>query len=123
LPRHHRSDVFVFVGYVTNTHLPVAEDDIPEPFLMGCARESVIRRIGSVLFPFVCVHAPKIYFRPAEQRLFLPALRGFTDEQLSDELCISLKAVSVEIKLTDYLVLQQRRVHLVAAESLQLTAK
>jgi hypothetical protein len=38
-------------------------------------------------------HPPKFGFRPSEQRLLFAALRGETDEQLADELVISLSAV------------------------------
>ena len=52
--------------------------------------------------------APQFDFRPSEQRLLLTALRGGTDEELSDDLGISLSAV----KKTWSLIYERAAAHL-----------
>jgi hypothetical protein len=63
------------------------------PHYIGSTREVALSRLGSwvgVLF----LHEPARFgFRLSEQRLLLTALRGGTDQELSDELGISLSAV------------------------------
>ena len=64
------------------------------PFLIGGDRATANRAFGSWFSAQLFSHKqPRIYFRPAEQRLLLAALRGLTDDELSDELRISLSAV------------------------------
>jgi hypothetical protein len=63
------------------------------PFILGADRESVNQAFGSWLFSLFSCNPPRMYFRPSEQRLLLAALRGLTDEELADELGISLSAV------------------------------
>ena len=58
-------------------------------------------------FPFR-LSAPRFNFRPSEQRLLLTALRGGTDEELSDELGVSLSA----IKKTWALIYERASAHL-----------
>lgn len=67
-----------------------------KPFLLGATRELASGKgavLGTWLSSLFCYEPPRIYFRPAEQRLLEAALRGLTDEQLGDELGISLSAV------------------------------
>jgi hypothetical protein len=63
------------------------------PFILGADRDAVKQAFGSWLFSLFSCNPPRIYFRPSEQRLLLAALRGLTDEELADELGISLSAV------------------------------
>lgn len=67
-----------------------------KPFLLGATRELASGKgavLGTWLSSLFSYEPPRIYFRPAEQRLLEAALRGLTDEQLGDELGISLSAV------------------------------
>jgi hypothetical protein len=67
-----------------------------KPFLLGATRALAFENgaiVGSWLSSLFSYEPPRIYFRPAEQRLLLAALRGLTDEDLADELGISLSAV------------------------------
>jgi hypothetical protein len=64
------------------------------PFLMGSDRETANRAFGSWFSGLLLSQSPaRLYFRPSEQRLLLAALSGLTDEELADELGISLSAV------------------------------
>jgi hypothetical protein len=63
------------------------------PFLLGATRETSLPQIGNRASLFFANRRPRIFFRPGEQRLLLAGLRGLTDEQLADELTISLSAV------------------------------
>lgn len=78
--------------YVDGRHLEI-EKLVQAPFILGSNRELAIRNLGSWDSNLFSHSPPRIYFRPAEQRLLLAALRGLTDEELSDELSVSLSAV------------------------------
>jgi hypothetical protein len=78
--------------YLAPATLPT-EEQVSQPFLMGFTRGSAQEEAGSWASTFFLYSAPKIFFRPAEQRLLLAALRGLTDSKLSDELMISLSAI------------------------------
>jgi hypothetical protein len=71
----------------------VEGDFFHSPFLIGETREAGLSQIGSRQSMFFVYTQPKIFFRPGEQRLLSAALRGLTDENLADELTISLSAV------------------------------
>jgi hypothetical protein len=62
------------------------------PFALVADSESATRRLNwaTTLFQYT---KPRIYFRPAEQRLLLAALKGATDKELSDELGVSLSFI------------------------------
>jgi len=62
------------------------------PHVFGLSRELALSKMSwiSSLFHH---EPPRIVFSGSEQRLLLAALRGGTDEELSDELTISLSAV------------------------------
>jgi len=67
-----------------------------KPFLLGATRELASGKgavLGTWLSSLFSYGPPRIYLRPAEQRLLVAALRGLTDEQLGYELGISLSAV------------------------------
>ena len=65
-----------------------------QPFLVGGDREIANRAFGSWFSGLLLTYTPPhLYFRPAEQRLLLAALSGVTDEELTEELGISLSAV------------------------------
>ena len=70
-----------------------AEDVLSRPHLMGQTREMAIAGAwlsGSSLFTW---QAPQFGFRRSEQRLLISALQGGTDEDLSNELRISLSSI------------------------------
>lgn len=64
-----------------------------KPHFIGMTRDLALSRAGSWIGSIFLYQAPELSFRPSEQRLLLAALRGGTDEELSDELGISLSAV------------------------------
>jgi DNA-binding CsgD family transcriptional regulator len=65
-----------------------------EPFLIGGDREAAKRAFGSWFSGLLLSHQEvRMYLRPGEQRLLLAALQGLTDEELAQELGISLSAV------------------------------
>jgi DNA-binding CsgD family transcriptional regulator len=77
------------------------------PHVFGLTQELAHTRMSwiSSLFHY---DAPQIGFSLSEQKLLLAALRGGTDEELSDELAISLSAVkkawsSIYDRATDHL--------------------
>jgi hypothetical protein len=63
------------------------------PFILGMNRELVVRQMGTWASTLFLYTAPRICFRPAEQRLLRSALKGATDEELSDELRVSLSFI------------------------------
>jgi len=63
------------------------------PHIVGLSRDMAFRNWGTWMSRLFIYHAPRFGFRPSGQRLLLKALRGGTDEDLADELCISLSAV------------------------------
>lgn len=69
------------------------EDILSRPHLLGQTREMAIAGAwlsGSPLFSY---QPPQFGFRRSEQKLLMAALRGGTDEELSEELNVSLSAV------------------------------
>jgi len=80
-------------GHYVDCRSQLLDELSQDPFIAGADRETAKRSFGT-WFSMVFAHAPpRIYFRPAEQRLLLVALRGLTDKELADELAISLSAV------------------------------
>lgn len=79
-----------------------------QPHFIGITRELAFSRPGSWLGSMFVYQTPEFNFRPSEQRLLLTALRGGTDEQLSDELGVSLSAV----KKTWGLIYERAAAHL-----------
>ena len=71
----------------------INDEFFQRPFLLGATAASALRRVGNRTSLFFCHNEPKIFFRPAEQRLLLAASRGFTDEEAADELMISRSAI------------------------------
>lgn len=63
------------------------------PHLFGLTRELALCRAGTWIGSLFVYQAPQCRFRPSEQRLLLAALRGGTDQELADDLGISLSAV------------------------------
>jgi hypothetical protein len=63
-----------------------------KPFALGADHQTATRHLNwtSTVFHY---RQPCIFFRPAEQRLLLAALRGLKDEELSDALGVSLSFV------------------------------
>jgi hypothetical protein len=79
--------------YLEERRKPV-EQSFKDPFIVGSSREYLRRHSfgswTSTLFSYI---PPRIYFRLSEQRLLLAALKGLTDQELADELIISLSAI------------------------------
>jgi DNA-binding CsgD family transcriptional regulator len=63
------------------------------PHFIGISRERAHGRLGTWIGSVFAYHAPRFGLRPSEQRLLLAALQGGTDEDLADELGVSLSAV------------------------------
>ncbi|HKV78639.1 MAG TPA: hypothetical protein VJP02_10885 [Candidatus Sulfotelmatobacter sp.] len=79
-------------GSYRNT-IDVSPDKVlATPHVFGLTRELAVSRMSWLSSLFHC-DAPKMGFSRSEQRLLLAALRGGIDEELSDELVISLSAV------------------------------
>jgi hypothetical protein len=78
--------------YVDRVEEPVPEV-IAEPHYLGLTRELARRRFGTWMGSLFVYEPARFGFRPSEQRLLLAALRGGTDEELADELSISVSAV------------------------------
>jgi len=66
---------------------------IREPHLTGLTRELAPSRLGTWASTLFAYQPPRFGFSPSEQRLLLTALLGGTDEDLADELGITLSAV------------------------------
>ena len=63
------------------------------PHHVGLSRELALRRPGTWIASLFAYQPPQCGFRPSEQRLLIAALRGKTDEELADDLGISVSAV------------------------------
>jgi len=66
---------------------------LARPHVFGLTRELAVSRMGTWLGSLFTYQSPRFGFRPSEKRLLLSALRGGTDEELSEELTVSLSAV------------------------------
>jgi DNA-binding CsgD family transcriptional regulator len=66
---------------------------IREPHVTGLSRELALTRRGTWASALFVYQPPRFGFSPSEQRLLATALLGGTDEDLADELGISLSAV------------------------------
>jgi DNA-binding CsgD family transcriptional regulator len=66
-----------------------------KPFVLGLPRQEVGQRVGSWMSAIFMYEPPKLGLRPGEQRLLRSALgsRSGTDEELANELAISVSAV------------------------------
>jgi hypothetical protein len=63
------------------------------PHYLGLTRKVALSRAGAWAGSLFVYQAPQCGFRPSEQRLLLAALHGRTDQELADDLGISLSAV------------------------------
>jgi DNA-binding CsgD family transcriptional regulator len=63
------------------------------PHLIAMSRETAVQRIGNWIGYLFVRPTPVLGMRPSEQRLLLEALRGGTDEELSEALGLSLSSV------------------------------
>ncbi len=79
-------------GYVASVGRPPHEV-LAEPHYFGVTRDLALQRMGTWVSAVFAYQRPQFGLRPSEQKLVLAALRGGTDEELSDELAISLSAV------------------------------
>jgi DNA-binding CsgD family transcriptional regulator len=66
---------------------------LAEPHVLGLTRELALGQIGSWAGSLFIYQPPQFGLRPSEQRLLTTALGGGTDEELAEELGISLSAV------------------------------
>jgi DNA-binding NarL/FixJ family response regulator len=80
-------------GYWLDSLTTLPQEIINQPHVIGLTRNVEKRRPGSWVGTLFDYNPPQFGFSVSEQRLLISALRGGTDEQLSDELGISLSAV------------------------------
>jgi len=66
---------------------------LAEPHYFGVTRDLALQRMGTWVSAVFAYQRPQFGLRPSEQKLLLAALRDGTDEELSDELAVSLSAV------------------------------
>lgn len=78
--------------YVERTREPL-DEIFAEPHYFGLTRELALARVGTWIGTLFVYERPQCGFRLSEQRLLLTALRGGTDEELANDLGISLSAV------------------------------
>jgi DNA-binding CsgD family transcriptional regulator len=64
-----------------------------EPHLIGLTRELAQSRLGTWASSLFDYQAGRFGFRPSEQRLLMTALSGGTDDEIADQLSISLSSV------------------------------
>lgn len=64
-----------------------------EPHVVGITREIAVQQFGSWVSALFYYEPPRFGFSSSEQRLLLAALAGGTDEDLSDQLGVSLSTV------------------------------
>jgi DNA-binding CsgD family transcriptional regulator len=95
-------------GCYTDTPGRSISEIFAAPHIVGITRELALSRVGFWIASLFIHEAPQFDFRPSEQRLLLTALRGGTDEELSDDLGISLSAV----KKTWSLIYERAAAHL-----------
>jgi hypothetical protein len=93
--------------YVESLEKPIREV-FASPHYVGLNREMAMSRIGSWIGSLFIYQVPQFQFRPSEQRMLLAALPGGTDEELSEELGVSLSA----IKKTWALIYERAAAHL-----------
>lgn len=80
-------------GKYINSAESAQHEEFTVPHYVGLTREVALSRMGSWLGSLFIHESPRFCLRPSEQRLLLTALRGGTDEELSEELGISRSAV------------------------------
>lgn len=80
-------------GKYTDKIEGLIQDVASEPYILGLTRELAPSRAGTWASSLFVYQAPLFGFSASEQRLLLTALRGGTDEDLADELGISVSAV------------------------------
>jgi len=80
-------------GRYTDTMDKPPHELIHEPHITGLSRELAPTRRGTWASTLFAYEAPRFGFSPCEQRLLLAALLGGTDEDLTDQLGISLSAI------------------------------
>jgi DNA-binding NarL/FixJ family response regulator len=71
----------------------ISADFITRPFLISATRELARQNPGSRNAELFFEGNARNFFSPGEQRLLLAAIRGGTDEELSEELGLSVSAV------------------------------
>ncbi len=80
-------------GSYTNTPRAPLGEILKAPHCIGVTRDLALREYGTWISSLFIHRPPRFGFRPSEQRLLLAALRGGTDEEVSDELGVSRSAV------------------------------
>lgn len=79
-------------NYVDSVEKPIQEV-FASPHYVGLTRELALSRTGSWVGSLFIYERPRFGLRPSEQRLLLTALRGGTDDELANELGVSLSSV------------------------------
>ena len=69
------------------------EEFVRRPHVVGSKQEQALSKPGLWVASIFAYQPPRFGFRRSEQKLLLAALRGETDEELSDELAVSLSSV------------------------------
>jgi hypothetical protein len=80
-------------GEVVTGSLMENAELVRDPFLFFYDRDLAKLHPGSWASALLSCARPRIFFRLSEQRLLRAALRGLTDEELPDDLAVSLSAV------------------------------
>lgn len=80
-------------GCYGNFEVIDAQQFVREPHVVGITRELAIQQFGSWISSLFRYEPPRFGFSNGEQRLLLSALSGGTDEELSDQLGVSLSTV------------------------------
>jgi len=80
-------------GRYTRSPVESPAELVRTPHIWGSTRELLIGRLGSWVSCLFDYKPPQLGFSISEQRLLLCALDGGTDEQLADQLAISLSGV------------------------------
>jgi hypothetical protein len=81
-------------GQYTATGDRPLQELIREPHMTGPSRELALTRRGTWASALFLYQPPRFGFAPGEQRFLLAAQLGGTDEDLADELGISLSAIN-----------------------------
>jgi hypothetical protein len=96
------------VDHRTGSYVDIADEVMNRPHVFGLTRELAASHLGTWLGSLFTCASPRFGFRPSEKRQLLSALIGVTDEELAEDLTVSLSAVkkawrSIYDRTTPYL--------------------
>lgn len=80
-------------GQYTETAMQPASEVVMQPHCMHLTKELALRRAASWVSTLFVYEPPCIFFSASEQRLLLAAMNGRTDEELAQQLHLSVSAV------------------------------